>query len=163
MPQILVFSFPLVTVEFSIHNFFKTRMLLEIFDAESPYKLSYFEPLCLLNKMATQSVKGVFWNFALSKGKEPYKNRQKQNPKYWRAKECSRLQNKTQLTRKVWFFFVYISQWSLITFFALQYFVFCTMWSPAAKDLLVEWLCYYRKVLKTLVLWLYRNLWYTGT
>ena len=23
-----------------------------------------------------------------------------QNPKYWRAKECARLQNKTQLTRK---------------------------------------------------------------
>ena len=40
-----------------------------------------------------------------------------QNPKYWRAKECARLQNKTQLTRKVWFFFVYISKWSLVTFF----------------------------------------------
>ena len=40
-----------------------------------------------------------------------------QNPNYWRAKECARLQNKTQLTRKVWFFFVYISQWSLVTFF----------------------------------------------
>ena len=24
-----------------------------------------------------------------------------QNPKYWTAKECARLQNKTQLTRKV--------------------------------------------------------------
>ena len=40
-----------------------------------------------------------------------------QNPKYWRAKECARLQNKTLLTRKVWFFFVYISHWSLVTFF----------------------------------------------
>ena len=40
-----------------------------------------------------------------------------QNPTYWRAKECARLQNKTQLTRKVWFFVVYISQWSLVTFF----------------------------------------------
>ena len=24
-----------------------------------------------------------------------------QNPKYWRTKECARIQNKTQLTRKV--------------------------------------------------------------
>ena len=57
MHQILVFSFSLVTFEFSINNFFKTRMLLEIFDAEFPNKLSYFEPLCLLNKMATKNVK----------------------------------------------------------------------------------------------------------
>ena len=57
MPQILVFSFPLVTLEFSIHNLFKTRMLLEIFDAEFPYKLFYFEPLCLLNKTAVKTVK----------------------------------------------------------------------------------------------------------
>ena len=32
------------------------------------------------------------------------------------AKECTGLQNKTQVTRKVWFFFVYISQWSFVTF-----------------------------------------------
>ena len=32
-------------------------MLFEIFDAEFPYKLSYFEPLCLLNKMAVKTVK----------------------------------------------------------------------------------------------------------
>ena len=57
MPQILVFGFSLVTLEFSIHNFFKTRMLLEIFDAEFPYKLSYFEPLCQLNKKAAKTVK----------------------------------------------------------------------------------------------------------
>ena len=57
MPQILVFSFSLVILEFLIHNFFKTRMLLDIFDAEFPYKLSYFEPLCLLNKMAAKTVK----------------------------------------------------------------------------------------------------------
>ena len=57
MHQILVFSFSLVTFEFSINNFFKTRMLLEIFDAEFPYKPSYFEPLCLLNKMAAKNVK----------------------------------------------------------------------------------------------------------
>ena len=43
-----------------------------------------------------------------------------QNPKYWRAKECVRLQNKTQSTRKVWYFFVYISQCSLVTFFLLS-------------------------------------------
>ena len=40
-----------------------------------------------------------------------------QNPKYWRAKECARLHTKTQLTRKVGFFFVYISQWCFVTFF----------------------------------------------
>ena len=40
-----------------------------------------------------------------------------QNPKYWRAKECARLQNKTQLTKKVLFYLVHISQWSLVTFF----------------------------------------------
>ena len=53
----LVFSFSLVTLEFSIRNFFKTRMLLEIFDAEFPYKFSYFESLCQLNKMAAKTVK----------------------------------------------------------------------------------------------------------
>ena len=57
MPQILVFSFSHITLEFSIHNCFKTRMLLEIFDAEFPYTLSYFEPLCLMNKMAAKTVK----------------------------------------------------------------------------------------------------------
>ena len=36
---------------------FKTRVLLKIFDAEFPYKLSYFEPLCLLAKMAAKTVK----------------------------------------------------------------------------------------------------------
>ena len=61
MPQILVFSFSLVTLEFSIHNFFKTRMLLEILDAEFPYKLSDFESLCQLNKMAAKTVKGSVW------------------------------------------------------------------------------------------------------
>ena len=40
-----------------------------------------------------------------------------QNPKYWRAKECARLQNKTHLIRKLRHFFVFISQWSLVTFF----------------------------------------------
>ena len=40
-----------------------------------------------------------------------------QNPKYRRTKECTRFQNKTQLTRKLCFIFVYISQRSLVTFF----------------------------------------------
>ena len=57
MPQTLVFGFYLLTLEFSIHDCFKTRMLLEIFDAQFSYKLSYFEPLCLLNKMAAKTVK----------------------------------------------------------------------------------------------------------
>ena len=63
MPQILVFSFSLVELEFSIHNFFKTRMLLEIFDAEFPCKLSYFEPLCLMNKMAAKTAKRSIANW----------------------------------------------------------------------------------------------------
>ena len=32
------------------------RVLLKIFDAEYPHKLSYFEPLCLLAKMAAKTV-----------------------------------------------------------------------------------------------------------
>ena len=56
MPQILAFSSSLVTLKFSVHNFFETRVLLKIFDAEFPYKLSYFEPLCLLAKMAVKTV-----------------------------------------------------------------------------------------------------------
>ena len=57
MPQILASSPSLVTLKFSIHNLFKIRVLLKIFDAEIPYKLSYFEPLCLLAKMAAKTVK----------------------------------------------------------------------------------------------------------
>ena len=30
-----------------------------------------------------------------------------QNPKYWRAKECARLQNKTQLNKKVIFLYLH--------------------------------------------------------
>ena len=56
--SIWVFSFYLVTLELkSIHNFLKTRMLLEIFYAEFRYRLSSFEPLCLLNKTAAKTVK----------------------------------------------------------------------------------------------------------
>ena len=40
----------LVTLEFSFHNFLKT--IVKIFDAEFPYKRSYFEPLCLPAKRA---------------------------------------------------------------------------------------------------------------
>ena len=56
MPQILAFSSSLPTLKFSIYNFFKTKVLLKIYDAELPYKLSYFEPLCLLAKMAAKTV-----------------------------------------------------------------------------------------------------------
>ena len=35
-------------------------MLLEIFDAEFPCKLSYFEPLCLMNKMAAENREKVY-------------------------------------------------------------------------------------------------------
>ena len=55
MPHILAFSSSLATLKFSIHNVFQTRMLLTIFDAECPYKLSYFEPLCLPAKMAAET------------------------------------------------------------------------------------------------------------
>ena len=57
MPKILVFSSSLVTLKFSVHNFFETGVLLKIFDAEFPYKLSYVEPLCLLNKLAAKTMK----------------------------------------------------------------------------------------------------------
>ena len=56
MPQILAFSSSLVTLKCSIHKVFKTRMLLKIFDAEFPYRLYYFEPLCQLFKMAAKTV-----------------------------------------------------------------------------------------------------------
>ena len=59
MPQILALSSSLEILKFSFHNFFKTRVLLKIFDAEFPYKLSYFEPLCLLAKMAAKTVKSL--------------------------------------------------------------------------------------------------------
>ena len=56
MPKILAFSSSLVTLTFSVHNIFETTVLLKIFDAECPYKLSYFEPLCLPAKMAAETV-----------------------------------------------------------------------------------------------------------
>ena len=56
MPKILAFSCSLVTLKFSAHNIFETRVLLKIFDAEFRYKLSYFEPLCLPAKMAADTV-----------------------------------------------------------------------------------------------------------
>ena len=57
MPQILAFSFSLLRLKFSMHNFFKTTVLLKIFDAELPYKLSYFELVCLPAKMVAKTVK----------------------------------------------------------------------------------------------------------
>ena len=56
MPQTLAFSSSLETLRFSVHNTFETRLLLKIFDAEFPYKLSYFESLCLPAKMAAETV-----------------------------------------------------------------------------------------------------------
>ena len=56
MSQTLAFSSSLETLKFSAHNTFETRLLLKIFDAEFPYKLSYFEPLCLPAKMAAETV-----------------------------------------------------------------------------------------------------------
>ena len=54
-----------------------------------------------------------------------------QNQKYWRAKECAILENKTQLIRKVWFFFVYISQSCHIFLLSMQCFGFCIVWPPS--------------------------------
>ena len=62
-----------------------------------------------------------------------------QNPKYWRAKECARLQNKTQLTRKVWFFFVYISQWSLVTFLCSPVFWILNHVNSSCKGNIARW------------------------
>ena len=56
MPKIRAFSSSLVTLTFSVHNFFETRVLLKMFDAEFPYKLSYFELLCLSAKMVAETV-----------------------------------------------------------------------------------------------------------
>ena len=56
MPQTLAFNSSLETFKFSVHNTFETRLLLKIFDAEFPNKLSYFEPLCLPAKMAAETV-----------------------------------------------------------------------------------------------------------
>ena len=56
--KILAFSSSLVTLKFSFHNFFKTRVLLKIFDTEFSYKLSYFKHLCLPAKMAAETVTG---------------------------------------------------------------------------------------------------------
>ena len=56
MPQILAFSSSLITLKFLFHNFFKTRVLLKIFDPKFSYKLSYFKHLCLTAKMAAETV-----------------------------------------------------------------------------------------------------------
>ena len=56
MPQILEFSSSLITLKFSKHNVFETRMLFKIFDIEFPYKRSYFEPFCLPAKSASETV-----------------------------------------------------------------------------------------------------------
>ena len=42
MPPILAFGSSLETLKFSVHNTFETRLVLKIFDAEFPYKLSLF-------------------------------------------------------------------------------------------------------------------------
>ena len=55
MPKILAVSSSLVSFHFI--TFSKTRVLLKIFDTEFPYKLSYFEPLCLPVKMAAKTGK----------------------------------------------------------------------------------------------------------
>ena len=58
MPKILAFSSCLVTLEFQFITFLKLEcMLLKIFDAEFPYILSYFEPLCLPAEIAAKTVK----------------------------------------------------------------------------------------------------------
>ena len=57
MPKIFAFISSLVTLKFSVHNFFETRVLLKILDAEFPNKLSSFEPLCLLAKLVAKTVK----------------------------------------------------------------------------------------------------------
>ena len=67
MPKSLTFSSSLVT-KFSINNAFKTRVLLKMFDAKFPYKLSYVEPLCLPAKMAAETVTtGLFAYYKCNK------------------------------------------------------------------------------------------------
>ena len=63
MPQTLAISSSLETLRFSVHSTFETRLLLKIFDAEFPYKLSYFEPLCLPAKMAAETIRSIWYCF----------------------------------------------------------------------------------------------------
>ena len=51
MPEILAFSFSLVTLKFSIQNFLKTKVLLKTFDTEFANKRSliYSQPFCMCN------------------------------------------------------------------------------------------------------------------
>ena len=56
MPQILEFSFSFITLKFSNHNVFETRMLLKIFDIQLPYKRSYFKPFSLPAKMWSETM-----------------------------------------------------------------------------------------------------------
>ena len=49
-----------------------------------------------------------------------------QDMPYWNAKECTRLQNKTQVTKKVCFFLKFPSG-VLSHSLALQYVAFCTV------------------------------------
>ena len=56
MSKIFAFSSSVVTLKFSVHDIFETRVLLKIFDVEFPYKLFYFEPLCLPAKMAAETL-----------------------------------------------------------------------------------------------------------
>ena len=65
--KILAFSSSLVTLKFSFHNSFKTRVLLKIFDTKFSYKLSYLKHLCLLAKMTTETVTIKFPNSLKSK------------------------------------------------------------------------------------------------
>ena len=60
MPQTLAFSSSLITLKFSVHNIFETRVLLKIFDAKFPYKLSYFEPICLPHQDGGQNRDKVY-------------------------------------------------------------------------------------------------------
>ena len=66
MPQILAFSFSLGTLKFLIHNFFKTRVLLKIFDAEFPYKLFFLATLPTRQDSGENREKAYFMqNFAI--------------------------------------------------------------------------------------------------
>ena len=51
MRQILAFGFSLVTLKFSVDDFF-----LKIFDSELQYERYYFEPFCLPAEMAARTV-----------------------------------------------------------------------------------------------------------
>ena len=59
-------------IKVSIHNinFFEARVLLQIFDIKLPFKCSYFEPVCLLAKMVSETIYTVYTLYSIISAKD---------------------------------------------------------------------------------------------